>query len=162
MLGRAAVGVAAAGDGAAGDDDHLARFEGDDLVLVEPQVEERHALTRRGEDGAVGGVAEGPQAERVAEDDHLAEGVQEDEVERAVELGRHRLEHVEQVGLLGLLEFAAEQVEDDFGVVVPRQVVVGVGEQFGFEFFEIGEVAVEGEGEPLPLAPVRTCSNGWA
>ncbi len=48
----------------------------------------------------------------------------------------------------------AEVVHDDFGVDVARQVVVGLGEQLIAEFGEVGELAVEGEGEPLPFAAV--------
>ena len=48
----------------------------------------------------------------------------------------------------------AEVVHDDFGVDVAGEVVVGLGEEFVAEFGEVGQLAVEGEGEPLPLAAV--------
>ena len=45
-------------------------------------------------------------------------------------------------------------MHDDFGVGVALQVVVALGEQLFLELFVVGELAVEGEGEPLGLAAV--------
>ena len=45
-------------------------------------------------------------------------------------------------------------MHDDFGVGVALQVVVALVEQLFLELLVIGELAVEGEGEPLGLAAV--------
>ena len=63
-------------------------------------------------------------------------------------------EHLDQVGPVVAAQLVAEVVHDDFGVVVAGQVVVVLREQLVAEFGEVGELAVEGEGEPLPLAAV--------
>ena len=63
-------------------------------------------------------------------------------------------EDLDQVGPVVAAQLVAEVVHDDFGVGVARQVVVGSGEQFVAQLGEVGELAVEGEGEPLPLAAV--------
>ncbi len=59
------------------------------------------------------------------------------------------------VGLLVFgLQLVGQRVHDDFGVGVALQVVVALGEQLFLELFVVGELAVEGEGEPLGLAAV--------
>ena len=45
-------------------------------------------------------------------------------------------------------------MHQDFGVGVALQVVVALGEQLVLELLVVGELAVEGEGEPLGLAAV--------
>ena len=63
-------------------------------------------------------------------------------------------EDLDQVGPVVAAQLVAEVVHDDFGVDVARQVVVGLGEQLVAQLGEVGELAVEGEGEPFPLAAV--------
>ena len=59
------------------------------------------------------------------------------------------------VGLLVLgLELVGQRVHEDLGVGVALQVVVALGEQLVLELLVVGELAVEGEGEPLGLAAV--------
>ena len=45
-------------------------------------------------------------------------------------------------------------VHDHFGVVVPRQVIVVIGEELIAEFGKIGELSVEPKGKTFPLAAV--------
>ena len=45
-------------------------------------------------------------------------------------------------------------MHDDLGVGVALEVVVALGEQLFLELLVVGELAVEGEGEPLGLAAV--------
>ena len=63
-------------------------------------------------------------------------------------------EELDEVGLLIAAQGVGDQVEDDFGVPLAGEVVVGVRPDFGPEFLDVGEVAVEREGEPLPFAAV--------
>src|SRR5437868_6521739 len=66
------------------DDDHLARLQRVDVT--EAEVLQGHALAGGSEQWAVLGVAQRPQAERVAQDHHVADRVQKDDVVRPVEL----------------------------------------------------------------------------
>ena len=64
-------------------------------------------------------------------------------------------EDADPVGLLVLgLELVGQRVHDDFGIGVPLEVVVALGEQLVLERLVVGELAVEGEGKPLGLAAV--------
>ena len=66
-----------------------------------------------------------------------------------------RPKHPDPVGLLVFgLELVGQRVHEDFGVGIALQVVVALVEQLFLELFVIGELAVEGEGEPLGLAAV--------
>ncbi len=42
-------------------------------------------------------------------------------------------------------------MHDDFGVDVAREVVIGLGEELIAEFGKVGQLAIEGEGEPFPF-----------
>ena len=134
------------------DQDHLARSER--LDVAEAEVLQRHALAGSTEDRPIHRVFERPDAKRIAQDDHVAHRVQEDEVVRAVELRRQPSEHLHQIGPVIAPHLVGDVVHDDFGVVVAREVVVVVGEELIAEFGEVGELAVEGEGEPFPFASV--------
>ena len=65
-------------------------------------------------------------------------------------------EDLDQIGpvVAALAQLVAEVVHDDFGVDVAGEVVVGLGEELVAQFGEVGELAVEGEGEPFPFAAV--------
>ena len=82
-------------------------------------------------------------------------GREQHEVVGAVEPFRDPAEHADPVGLLVLgLELVGQRVHDDLGVGIALQVVVALGEELLLELEVVGELAVEGEGEPLRLAPV--------
>ena len=95
---------------------------------MKPRFEQRHALAGRGEQRAVLGdsrAAGSPSGSR--SDDHVAHGVQEDDVVGPVELLGEPAEHLDQVGpVVAAWQLVAEVVHDDFGVGVARQVVVGL------------------------------------
>ena len=66
-----------------------------------------------------------------------------------------RAEDAHPVRLLVLgLELVGQRVHDDLGVGIALEVVVPLGEQLLLEFLVVGELAVEGEREPLRLAAV--------
>ena len=123
--------------------------------VAEAEVGQRHALAGGAEERAVLGDAERPEAERVAHDHQLAVSRDQDDVVGAVEPFGDPPEDPDPVGLLVLgLELVGQRVHDDFGVGVALQVVVALGEQLVLELLVVGELAVEGEGEPLGLAAV--------
>ena len=87
--------------------------------------------------------------------DEVAVRREQDDVVRAVEPLGEPAEDADPVGLLVLgLELVGQRVHDDLGVGVALQVVVALGEQLVLQLLVVGELAVEGEGEPLGLAAV--------
>ncbi len=101
------------------------------------------------------GDAQRAEPQRVADHHQLAVPGDQHDVVRAVEPLRDPAEDPHPVGLLVLrLELVGQRVHDDFGVGIALQVVVALGEQLVLELVVIGELAVEGEGEPLGLAAV--------
>ena len=79
----------------------------------------------------------------------------QDDVVGAVESLGDPPEDSDPVGLLVFgLELVGQRVHDDFGVGVALEVVVALGEQLVLQSVVVGELAVEGEGEPLGLAAV--------
>ena len=87
--------------------------------------------------------------------DQLAAGRQQDDVVRPVELLGQAAEDPPPVGHRPLaLELVAQRVHEDLGVGVALQVVVALLQQLALQLLVIGELAVEGEGEPLGLAAV--------
>ena len=59
-----------------------------------------------------------------------------------------------QIGALVAAQLVADVVLDDFRVGLADQMVIGEREQLGPELGEVGQLAVEREAEPFPLAAV--------
>ena len=89
--------------------------------------------------------------ERIAGDDHVAQGIEKHEVVRPVEPPGDIAEHLDQRRPLVARQLAADLVHDDFGVVVARQMVVAVGQQLLAQLDVVGQLPVEAEAEPLVL-----------
>ena len=123
--------------------------------VAEAEIGQRHAFARGTEQGAVLGDAKRAKAKRIAHDHQLAVGRDQDDVVGPVEPFGDPAEHADPIGLLILgLQLVGQRVHDDFGVGVPLQVIVALGEQLVLEFLVVGELAVEGKRKPLRLAAV--------
>ena len=121
---------------------------------METELRERHTFARRREHRAVDGEAQRADTQRIAGDEHVSLGIEEHDVVGTVQPGGDTTEDVEQIGSLVTGEFLAQQVHQDFGVGFPGQVEVGVREDFLAQLGVVGQLAVEGEAEPLRLLDV--------
>ena len=93
---------------------------------------------------------------RIANDDHLSRGRQEDDVVRAVEPPRQATEHPHPVDPSGLvLKLLTDRVHQDFGIGVALEVIVPFRKQFMLQILKIRELTVERESEPARFAAVR-------
>ena len=131
---------------------HVARFER--LNLAEADVLEGDAFAGRAEHRTFVGPAHRPQASRIAQHHHVAHRVQEHDVVRAVELLTQPREEFHPVRPLAPLHLVGDVMHDHFGVVLARQMVLVVLKELIAKGGEVRELAVESEGEPLPLATV--------
>ena len=124
------------------------------LWCEKPEVQERDAFARRGQQRTFDRVAQRPKSPGVAGDHHLAQRVEQHEAVGAVEPAGHVSHHLHQRRPAVARQLAADLVHDDFGVGVARQVVVVVGQQLVAELGVVGQLAVEAEAEPLVLLQV--------
>ncbi len=111
------------------DDDHLPRCER--LDGFEPEVVERDALARRGEQRSVDGVAERPNPLRIAEDDHVSHCVEVDDVVGPVELLAQATKYFDEVRAVVSAKLVRDVVHEDFGVRLARQVIVVESKEVG-------------------------------
>ena len=102
-----------------------------DLMLsgAKAQVQQRHALAGRGEQRPFDGIAQRPDAQRVAGHEHVAQGVEQHQAIGPVEPLADVPHHLDQRRPAVARQLAADLVHDDFGVGVAGQVVVAVGQQ---------------------------------
>jgi len=89
---------------------------------------------------------------RVAQHHHVAHRIQEDQTVCTVELLSQVAEDLYQIGPFIAPQLVAEVVHDDLGISLTHEMIVGQSEQLGPQLRIIGELAVEGEAEPLPAA----------
>jgi len=116
----------------------------------EPQVRQRHRLAGSAEQSSVHSPAHRPEPQRVARHEHSTHRVEEGHVIRAVKAPAHRTHHHRQVGDLIAAEPIGQRVHDYLGVGVEREMVIASLQQPVAKLGEVGQVAVEGEAEPLP------------
>src|SRR5262249_36556816 len=88
----------------------------------------------------------------IPEDDHISHGIQEYEVVRTIELAGEPTEQLNHVRPLIASHFMGDVMQNDFGIVIAREVVVVVGQELFPEFGKVGKLTVECKGEPFPLA----------
>ena len=123
--------------------------------VAKAKIGQRHALAGGAEEGSVLGDAQRAKAKRVSRDDELSMGGEQDDVVGTVKLLGQPAKDPHPVWLRVFgLKLVSQRVHDDFGVGVSLQMIVALGEQLLFQFLIIGELAIEGEGEPLGLAAV--------
>ncbi len=139
---------------AVGDRDRLARQQRLDALGRKAQVQQRHALAGRGEQRPFHGIAQRLDAQRIAGHEHVAQRVEQHQAVGAVEPLADVAQHLDQRRPAVARQLAADLVHDDFGVGVAGQVVVAVGQQALAQFLIVGQLAVEGEAEPLVLLQV--------
>ena len=114
---------------AVADDDRLARRHRLDALRGEADVHQGHALAGRGEQRPFDRVAQRLDAQRIAGDDHVAQGVEEHEAVGPVELLGQLAEDVDQLRPAVHRKRRADLVHEDFGVGLAGQVVVVVAQQ---------------------------------
>ncbi len=101
---------------AVGDRDRLARQQRLDAFRGESEIQQRHAFAGGGEQRPVDGIAERLDAERVPRDEHVAQGVEEDEAVGAVRPIGDLAAEIDQRGPAVLRQRLANHVHEDFGV----------------------------------------------
>ena len=122
------------------------------MNVLETKVGQGDAFAGSGEQRPVLGIAKRSKSLGIAQDGHVAHGVEKDHVVGTVETAAQIAKHLQEIGPLVLAKLIAQIVHDDFGVEVLRQMIVGQREQFVAQIGEVGELAVEGHGEPFPFA----------
>ena len=136
------------------DDDRLAGRHRLDALRGETQVHQGHALAGRGKQRALDRIAQGLDAQRVAGDDHVSQGIEKDQAVRPVKLGADLPHGIDQRRLLVGRQGMADLVHEDLGIGLPREMVIVVGQKLGPQLGVIRQLAVERETEPLVLLDV--------
>ena len=119
------------------------------ILVVETQLRQCHAFAGGGEHGAFDREAQRADTQWVAGHEHVTLGIEKHDVVGPVQPGCDSTEHVEQVGSLVASEFLAQQVHQDLGVGLTGEMEIGMREDFLAELGVVGQLAVEGETEPL-------------
>ena len=113
------------------------------------QIQQRHALAGRGEQRPLHRVAEGLDAQRIARDQHVPDGVEEHQAVRAIDPAIDVSPQVDQRGVAIARQLVADLVHQDFGIGLAGQVIVAIGQQIAAEPLIIGQLPIEGKAEPL-------------
>ena len=112
------------------------------------------AFAGRREQRAFLRVAQRPHPQRIAGDEHVAAGVQVNDVVGAVEPLAEAGEQLVQGRPLFARRLVGDEVQQDFGVGLQREMLFGVAEDLVAELRIVGQLPVEGEAEPLAFFDV--------
>ncbi len=125
----------------AADDHRVARRNRLDALGRETEVQQRHALAGRGKQRTLHRVAQRLDAQRVAGDHHVAQGVEKHEAVGAVELAGEMAADVDQRRPPLGRKRPANLVHQHFRVGLPREMVVVVVEQLLAEVHDSWPIA---------------------
>ena len=137
-----------------GDGDRLAGQQRLDILRLESQVQQGHALAGTGEQRPFLGIHQRFDPQRIAGHQHVALGIQEHQAVRPVKAAADVPHHFRQRRPEVARQLAAQLVHQDLGVALAGQVVIGVAEQSVPQFLIIRQLAVEAKTEPLVLDQV--------
>ncbi len=108
-----------------------------------------HAFRSGDQKVVLHGIAERFDSQRIAHDHQIARGVDEGDVERAIPDFRQRGKHGGEMRAVISAHLAVDVVHHHLGIRMVGDVIAG-GCQVVFEMIVIGQVAIEGDGEPFP------------
>ncbi len=122
-----------------------------DALGREADVQQGHALAGGGEQRPFHGVAQRLDAQRIAGDHHVTQGVEKHQTVRAVELPCAVAANVDQLRPPLRSQRPADLMHQHFRVRLVGQMVVVIVEQLLAEVHVVGQLPIEGETEPLVL-----------
>ena len=136
------------------DDQRRARLERADRFGGEAEIEQGDALAGGRHERPLDRVLHRADAEGITGNDHPPAGIDHRDVPGPVEPPGDRREQFDGRRDGIPRELPTDGMEDHLGVVVAGEVVVAIGEDLRPQFGVIGQLAIEAEGEPLPLLDV--------
>ena len=137
------------------DDDRLARRHRLDALRGEAEVHQGHALAGRGKQRPLDRIAQRLDAQRIAGDDHVAQGIEKDQAVGAVELARQSAGMTSTSGgcSSAVKAWQISCMKTSVSVSRARWLLSSASSSVA-QLRVVGQLAVEGEAEPLVLLDV--------